>query len=96
MSFFKCIIGATLISLCGFSLLSLCSVALAGSVSLAGMSSEDTWFKAYEKYGYNQTFETLIEMRLMQMPLLLMLLFFSFFSFIVETLKRSKFSFVKI
>lgn len=49
MSLFKGIVGAVL--------LSASSIVLAGSLSLAGMSSEGVWSKAYEKYGYNAEFE---------------------------------------
>lgn len=49
MSLFKGIVGAVL--------LSASSIVLAGSLSLAGMSSEGVWSKAYEQYGYNAEFE---------------------------------------
>lgn len=50
MRLFKVFIGAALIAVQG--------IALAASLSLAGMSSEGIWSKAYEKYGYNTAFES--------------------------------------
>lgn len=41
----------------GACLLALSQVSFGGSLSFAGMSLENTWFKAYEQYGYNEAFE---------------------------------------